>query len=141
MWNLREEMESLRTLPPLKAIPLSNLKFSCSTDNPHINVAIFLDSRQVLFFFFFLGPHPWHMDVPRVESELQLLAYTTATAIPTPSHIYNLHHSSGQCQTLNPWRKARDQTHILMDTSRVPNLLSHNGNSKGRSFKWMPDHY
>ena len=32
--------------------------------------------------FFFLGCHPQHMEVPRlgVESELQLLAYTTATA-------------------------------------------------------------
>ena len=37
-----------------------------------------------------------HMDVPRlgVESELQLPAYTTATAMPDPSHICNLHHSS-----------------------------------------------
>ena len=36
----------------------------------------------IFFYFCFLGPHPWHMDVPRlgVESELQLLAYTTATA-------------------------------------------------------------
>ena len=39
------------------------------------------------FFFFlssvFLGPHLWYMEVPRlgVELELQLLAYTTATAI------------------------------------------------------------
>ena len=33
-------------------------------------------------FFFFLGPHLLHMEVPglEVESELQLLAYTTATA-------------------------------------------------------------
>ena len=32
--------------------------------------------------FFFLGPHPLHMEAPRlgVESELQLPAYTTATA-------------------------------------------------------------
>ena len=31
----------------------------------------------------FLGPHPRHMEVPRlgVKSELHLLAYTTATAI------------------------------------------------------------
>ena len=35
-------------------------------------------------FFLFLGPHPWHMEVPRlgVELELQLLAYNTATATP-----------------------------------------------------------
>ena len=32
---------------------------------------------------FFLGPHPWHAEVPRLgaEAELQLLAYTTATAM------------------------------------------------------------
>ena len=37
----------------------------------------------LLFFFFcFLGLHTWHMEVPRLggESELQLPAYTTATA-------------------------------------------------------------
>ena len=41
------------------------------------------------FFFFFLGLHLWHMEVPRVGvySELQLPIYTTATAIPDPSHI------------------------------------------------------
>ena len=34
------------------------------------------------FFFFFLGPQVWHMEVLRLgrESELQLPAYTTATA-------------------------------------------------------------
>ena len=32
-------------------------------------------------FFVFLGLHPWHMEVPRLEaeSELQLVAYATAT--------------------------------------------------------------
>ena len=32
------------------------------------------------FFFFFLGLHPWHVEVPRlgVELELELPAYTTA---------------------------------------------------------------
>ena len=34
-------------------------------------------------FFFFIGPYPWHMEVPSlgVELELQLLAYTTGTAM------------------------------------------------------------
>ena len=38
------------------------------------------------YFFFFLGPHLWHMEVSRleVECELQLWAYTTATATPDP---------------------------------------------------------
>ena len=49
-----------------------------------------------LDFFLFLGPHPWHMAVPRlgVTSELQVPAYTTATAISDLSHICNLYHSS-----------------------------------------------
>ena len=59
------------------------------------------------------------MEVPRlgVESELQLPAYTTATAMQDLSRIFNLHHSSRQHQILNPLRKARDWTHILVDTS------------------------
>ena len=60
--------------------------------------------------FFFLRVAPWHMKVPRlgVESELQLLAYTTATATWDPSHVCNLHHSSWQHWILNPQREARD---------------------------------
>ena len=39
----------------------------------------------IYFAFFFLGPYPWCMEVPRlgVKSEPQLLAYTTATATAT----------------------------------------------------------
>jgi len=39
-------------------------------------------TNHITFFFSFLGPHPQHRDVPRlgVRSELQLPAYTTATA-------------------------------------------------------------
>ena len=73
------------------------------------------------FVLFFLGLYPWHMEVPRlgVESELELLAYATATATQDLSHICNLYHSSWQCWILNPLIKARDRTHILMDTSQV----------------------
>ena len=71
--------------------------------------------------FIFLGPHPKHMEVPRlgVESERQLPAYATAKAMPDPSHLYDLHHSSWQCQVLKPLSEARGQTCILIDTSRV----------------------
>ena len=68
------------------------------------------------FFFFclfvFLGPHPRHMEAPRlgVQSELQLLAYTRATATWDLSHIFDLHYSSRQRWILNPWREARDGT-------------------------------
>ena len=37
-----------------------------------------------------------------VESELQLLAYTTATATPDTSCVCDLHHSSRKLQILNP---------------------------------------
>ena len=79
-----------------------------------------VDPEQFLVFFF-LGPHPQHMEVPRlgIELELQLLGYTTATATPDPSRICNLYHSSGQCQILNPLSHDRDRTLILMDTSWV----------------------
>ena len=77
---------------------------------------------HILFYFIaFLGPHVQHMEVPRleVEWELQLLAYTTATAMPDPSHVCNLHHSSWQRWILNPLIRAIDQTHILMDANWI----------------------
>ena len=36
-----------------------------------------------------------------------------------PKHVCNLYHSSWQHWILNPLSKARNQTHILIDTSRV----------------------
>ena len=69
------------------------------------------------------------MEVSRLgaESELQLLA--TATATPDPSHICDLRQSLRQRWILNPLSEARDWTHIPMDTSRICNSLSHNGNA------------
>ena len=54
-----------------------------------------------------------------MESKLQLQAYTTATTIHDMSHLYHLHHSLQQRPILNPLSKARDPTHILLDTSRI----------------------
>ena len=61
------------------------------------------------FLCVFLGPDPLHMEVPRlgVELELQLLAYTTATAAPDLSQICNLHYSSWQGRILNPLSEPR----------------------------------
>ena len=47
------------------------------------------------------------------------LHYVTATAIPEMSCFCNLHNSSWQSLILNPISRARNRTHILMDTSRV----------------------
>ena len=61
------------------------------------------------------------MDIPRlgVESELQLLAYPTATATSDPSQVCDLHHSSQQCWILNPLSEARNWTWVLMNASQV----------------------
>ena len=61
------------------------------------------------------------MEVPRLgaESELQLPAYTSATAVPDMSHVCDLHHSLRQGQILDPWSEARDRTCNLMVPSRV----------------------
>ena len=49
----------------------------------------------LFLFIYFLGPHMWQMEGPRlgVKSQLQLPAYATATATQDPSHVYDLHHS------------------------------------------------
>ena len=78
---------------------------------------------EILFLFSFcvLGPHPQHMEVPRlgVELELQLLAYITATAKWDLSRICDVLLSSQQHWILNPLSEAKDRTYILMHTSRT----------------------
>ena len=70
----------------------------------------------------FSGPRLRHMEIPRLEVELA----------PGLHHIHtcNLHHSSRQHWILNPLSEARDGNSILMDSSRVLNLPSHNRNSR-----------
>ena len=77
--------------------------------------------KKFYLFIFFLGPHPRHMEVPRlgVESELYPLAYTTATAMWDLSHVCTLHHSSQQCWILNPLSAARGQIRSLMVPSQI----------------------
>ena len=58
------------------------------------------------FFFCFLGPHLQHMEVPRlgVESELQLLAFTT-TQDPSGTATYTTAH--GNAGSLTHWVRPR----------------------------------
>ena len=81
-----------------------------------------------IFFFFFLGLHLQHLEVPRLEvkSELQLRPTPQPEQLPDLSHICDLHRSLQQNQILNPLRE--DRTCILMDMSQILNLLSHNRN-------------
>ena len=96
--------------------------------------------RIYFFFSSFLSLYLQHMEVPRLrsKSELQLLAYTTATATPDPNPICNLCWSLQQRQILNLPSEARDRSSILMDTSWVLNPLSHNGSSRIYSFNKSP---
>ena len=68
-----------------------------------------------------------------------MLAYARAPALPDPSHVYDLHHSSWQRQILNPLREARDGTHNLMfpswirfrfGTTGIPKILDFNEDSE-----------
>ena len=63
------------------------------------------------------------------ELELQLLAYSTATAMLDPTAPATYDTVPGSAGSLASLSEARDQLCILMDTSRVLNPLSHSGNS------------
>ena len=80
------------------------------------------------FFFFFLHPYLWCMEVPgpKVELELQLPDYPRAIATPFLSHICKLHCSLGQYWIFNPRNETRDQTCILRHC-QVLNSLSQMG--------------
>ena len=73
----------------------------------------------------------WHMEVPRlgVELELQLLAYAAAAAMPDPSRVCNLHHSSEQLQIFNPLSEARDRICNLMVPSQIRSRCARMGTS------------
>ena len=78
-------------------------------------------SHIFLLFFFFQWPHQQHMEVTRLEAELELqpVAYATTTATQDVSCVWNLHHSSQQRLIFNPLNKARDPTFILMDAGQI----------------------
>ena len=58
------------------------------------------NQNHTFIYLVFLGQNVQHMEVPRiaVQSELQLPACATATAMWDPSRVCDLHHSSRQTQ-------------------------------------------
>ena len=103
----------------------------------YLSSPVALNFNMISSFFFsfiFLGPHLWHMEVPRLGvSWIYSCCYTTAPATWDPSRVCNVHHSSRQCQILSPRSEARDWTRVLMGTSWVcycwaakgtPNMIS-----------------
>ena len=81
-----------------------------------IPLQVMIDS-YAFYFFCFLGPHLWHIEVPRLggKSELQL----PATATQNLNLVSTLNHSSQQHQILNPLSEARDRTCNLMVPSWI----------------------
>ena len=75
--------------------------------------------RTPILFVFRAAPAVYGSSQARGQMELQLLAYTTATAMPDPSCVRDLYCSSYWHWILNPLNKGRDWTGILMDTSWV----------------------
>ena len=109
-------------LSPKKIIIVNlqhSVNFCCTVKWPSYTHITYVYIHSFFFLSFsFLGPHPQHMEVPRLRVESEL-TYTTATAMPDLSHVCELHHSSWQCWILNPLSEARDRTYILMDPGRI----------------------
>ena len=81
-----------------------------------VSLLLFLSRFRVrlilfnLYIFCLLGPHPRHMEIPRlgIKSNLQLPAYARATAMRDLSCVCDLHHGSRQSRILNPRSEAGD---------------------------------
>ena len=88
------------------------------------------ESKHFFFFLLFRA----HLEVPRLgaESELQLPAYTTATATPDPSRICDLHYSSGQRRILYPLSEGLNLSPHGYQLDLFPFL--HSGNSSKHLF-------
>ena len=100
---------------------LSGVTRRCCLRNWWPFVPVHFTAHTLFSFVFFLGPRPGHTEVSRlgIESEPQLLAYTTARAMPDLSHVRDLNYSSQRRRMLNLLSKARDWTRILRESSQV----------------------
>ena len=90
-----------------------------SAYDTHCNGLFFWLVFYFILFFLRATPVAYGSSQARGELELQLIAYSTATATWDPSHVGDLHHSSRQRWIPDPLSKAGDRTCILIDTSRI----------------------
>ena len=83
------------------------------------------------------------MEVPMlgVESELLPPAYARATATPDPNRIWDLQHSSWQCQVLNPLSEARGRTCNLMVPSQIHFRCAMTGTPIRKLLRWAMQFY
>ena len=88
-----------------KNVPLQNCRRHFIYIWWYENICILLYSscfnKYSFFFFFFLGPHLWHMEVPSlgIKLKLQLSAYTTVTGAVTYTATW------GKGESLIPWAR------------------------------------
>ena len=95
-----------------------------------LSPSTFLSPIPPLLFFLFMATSSWARGrIGAVAAALcQLPAYAKVKATQDLSHVCKLHNSLQQHQLLNPLSEARGWTHILMDTTQVLSLQSHNRN-------------
>ena len=105
-----------KLLPPRMPVTTVNAQSSLT-----FNMLPYYFLYILIFFSPFLVLHLQHMEVPRlgIKLELQLPAYTKATATWDLSQVCNLHHSAQRHGIPDPLSKAKDQTWILMGASRA----------------------
>ena len=98
--RLRKGSPGFRQIPSAHALP-------SLPQEAYLSISLLL-----LLFLFRAAPATYRCSQARGRSR------AAAIAMRDPSHICHLHHSSQQRQILHPLSEARDQTHILMDTSQ-----------------------
>ena len=76
--------------------------------------------QEESFFLFRVTPAAYGSSQARGQIRAVAEAYTTAMATWDPSHIVDLCLSLQKCQILNPLSQARNQTHILTETTSSP---------------------
>ena len=75
----------------------------------------------IYLFIYFVRATPAAYGSSQARGQIGVAAahYTTATATWDPSCVCDLYHSSQQYKIIYPLSEARDQTRILMDTSKI----------------------
>ena len=135
---LRSEGQELHP-PNIRLLPLfgpESHEEACSLVAPvqNNNIFTFFFLSFAFFFFGFLWSHLWHMEVPRlgVKSELQLPAYTTATATPdlAPSVTYTTAHGDAGSLPIDQGHRSNPNPHKYQ-LGLIPR--SHSGNSSSFS--------
>ena len=117
---------------PLNKVEDRELQLTISSTLPVFQNFFFF----LFFFFIFLGPHLWHMEVPSQRSNQSchcqptpLPAYTTATAMQDPSHVYDLQAGSWQHWILNLLSRGEGSNLHPHGNEQCSLPLSHHENS------------